>query len=54
MPAICGGMAVVFNPIVPLHFHRSNWRLVDLIAAAILLVFVARCKPSTRILAGEV
>ena len=43
---VFGGMAVVFNPLLPLHFHRSNRRVVDLFAATILVVFAARYKPS--------
>ncbi len=40
-----GGMAVLFNPILPMHMHRSDWRIVDALAAATLFVFVALFKP---------
>ena len=43
---VLGGMALAFNPILPLRLDRSDWRVVDLIAAAIFLVFVAKYKPT--------
>jgi len=39
-PWILGGMAVLFNPIVPMRMHRSDWRIIDLIAAAVLFAFL--------------
>jgi hypothetical protein len=33
-----GLMAVVFNPLFPLHFSRPVWGAVDLMAAALLVV----------------
>ena len=37
---IMGGMAVLFNPILPMHMHRSDWWVVDALAAVTSLVFV--------------
>ena len=45
-PWILGGMAVLFNPIVPIRMHRSDWQIVDFVAAITLLAFVAVYKPS--------
>jgi hypothetical protein len=42
---IMGGMAVVFNPILPIRIHRSGWQVVDALAAGTLFVFVALYKP---------
>jgi uncharacterized membrane protein len=42
---IMGGLAVVFNPILPVRMHRSNWRAVDALAAITFLVFFAVYKP---------
>jgi hypothetical protein len=40
-----GGMAVLFNPILPIRIHKSDWQIVDAFAAATLFVFVAVYKP---------
>jgi hypothetical protein len=42
-----GGMAVLFNPILPIRIHRSDWQIVDALAAVTLFVFVAMYKPNT-------
>ncbi|MEI6624065.1 MAG: DUF6804 family protein [Actinomycetes bacterium] len=34
---VLGTLAVVFNPIIPVHLDRGTWIVVDLIAAAILV-----------------
>ena len=35
---ILGGMAVLFNPIIPVHLDRDIWALLDLLAAGLLAV----------------
>ena len=35
---ILGGIAVLFNPIIPIHLGRNVWALVDLLAAGLLTV----------------
>jgi hypothetical protein len=45
---IMGGMAVLFNPVLPMHLRRSTWRPVDALAAVTLLVFVAAYKPRSH------
>ena len=42
---IMSGMAVLFNPILPIRLHRSDWQIVDALAAVTLFVFVAVYKP---------
>jgi uncharacterized membrane protein len=42
---ILGGMAVLFNPILPVRMQRSDWQIVDALAAVTLFVFVALYKP---------
>jgi uncharacterized membrane protein len=42
---VLGVMAVLFNPVLPIRMHRSNWRAVDALAAITFLVFVAAYKP---------
>ncbi len=34
-------LALILNPIVPLHFKRETWALVDVAAAVLLLVSIA-------------
>lgn len=38
---IMGVIAVLFNPIVPMRMHRSDWQIIDLATAIVLLIFVA-------------
>jgi hypothetical protein len=39
-------LAVLFNPIVPIHFRRETWRVLDIsAAAAFLLGAVVLCRP---------
>lgn len=35
---ILGGMAVLFNPIVPIHIDRESWQVIDAVAAVVLLI----------------
>ena len=32
-------IAIMFNPIFPVHFHRQTWSFIDVISAIILLVY---------------
>lgn len=44
-PWLMGGLAILFNPLVPIHLHRSSWQVLDVLAATVLAVFVALRKP---------
>lgn len=35
---IFGSLAVLFNPVAPLHFARKTWNLLDVLAAMVLLL----------------
>jgi hypothetical protein len=35
---VFGILAVVFNPIVPVHLQRGTWQVIDLLAAATIVV----------------
>jgi hypothetical protein len=37
---IMTGVAIVFNPVLPLHMHRSDWKIFNLISAAIFVVWI--------------
>ena len=45
---IFGAMAVMFNPLLPIHLHRGMWRLFDLAAALALLLFACLTKRTAR------
>ena len=34
---LLGGMALIFNPLIPVHLNREIWKFVDSFAAAVLL-----------------
>ena len=42
---ILGLLAVVFNPVVPVHLDRDTWAVVDLVTAATLSVAAFRIEP---------
>ena len=44
-PWVLGGVAVLFNPIVPMRMHRSDWQIVDSFAAITLIVFATLYEP---------
>jgi hypothetical protein len=35
---IFGGLAMLFNPIVPLHFQRDTWQMIDWVTIAVIVV----------------
>jgi hypothetical protein len=37
---IFAAMAILFNPVAPIHFSRSDWRVVDVMAASLFLLSV--------------
>ena len=41
---IMGGIALLFNPIVPLHLDKSIWQVLDLVAASIFLVSIFKIR----------
>lgn len=38
---IMGATAVLFNPLIPIHLHRSTWQAIDFIAAVVFAVSLA-------------
>ena len=49
-----GFMAVLFNPLVAVHFGRGTWQVIDLAAAAaFVVVTVALAKPSSSVKNGK-
>lgn len=41
-----GGIAILFNPIIPIHFERETWWIIDLIIGGIfvLSMFIIKIK----------
>jgi hypothetical protein len=44
---LLGGMALLFNPIIPVHLDRDLWKVLDLFAAACFLISAFRLDSST-------
>ena len=40
-PWVMGVTAVLFNPLVPVHFPRSTWRVLDFVAAVVFAISLA-------------
>lgn len=41
---VFGIIAVLFNPISPIHFDRKTWAVIDMIVAAIIFVSIFKLK----------
>lgn len=35
------GVAITFNPVLPLHMHKPDWRVFNLIAVGIFVVWIS-------------
>ena len=42
------GVAILFNPIIPIHFDRRIWRLIDLLTAMIFGISIFTLRPKLR------
>ncbi|OIO54797.1 hypothetical protein AUJ46_02310 [Candidatus Peregrinibacteria bacterium CG1_02_54_53] len=45
---IFGVVAILFNPIAPIHFQRETWMTLDVAAAVIFLISLFRHTPHTN------
>lgn len=41
---VLGGIAVLFNPIAPIHLDKETWVLPDIIAAIVMFIASAKLK----------
>jgi hypothetical protein len=41
---VFGGIAILFNPIIPIYFQRETWVIIDLIVGVFLLVSIFMLK----------
>lgn len=39
-----GFIALLFNPIIKVHFDKSTWQLIDLVTAIVLVIYVVKLK----------
>ena len=46
---ILGGIAVLFNPIIPIRMTRETWKIVDIAVAVVLLVSFFFVKGAKRV-----
>ena len=51
-PVLLGAIALLFNPIAPIHMSKSDWAVVDLVVAVILIFFGLRGK-ALRLTVGK-
>lgn len=42
---VLGAMAILFNPIAPIHLDKESWILPDLIGAIIMFLAAVKLKP---------
>jgi len=41
-----GIIAFLFNPFIPIHFDKEEWRVIDFIVAIVLITFLIRFRKS--------
>lgn len=44
-----GGIAILFNPIIPVHLTKDIWVIIDLIVAILFLVSIFKIKPKREL-----
>lgn len=44
LPWIYGLVALVFNPIIPVHLQKEDWIVIDFVAAVLLLATMGKIK----------
>ena len=43
------GIAVLFNPIIPIHLDKSSWALIDFITAILFLMLIFKIEDNKKI-----
>lgn len=46
---LMGGIAILFNPIIPVHLIKEIWVIIDLIVAILFLVSIFKIKPNRQL-----
>lgn len=47
---LMGGIAILFNPIIPVHFTKEIWVVIDIVVAILFLVSIFTIKPKRQLL----
>jgi len=45
---VMGGIAILFNPIIPIHLLKGTWIAIDFIVAVVLLASIFGIKPEGK------
>ncbi len=45
---IMAGIAVLFNPILPIHLDKETWVIIDFIVAILFLASIFQVKPKSK------
>jgi len=45
---LMGGIAILFNPIVPIHLSKEAWIVIDSIVATVFLISIFHIKPKRK------
>ena len=48
LPWIFGFVAVVFNPIIKVHFPKEIWAIVDVVSAVLLIITIESTNPTSK------
>jgi len=46
---LLGGVAILFNPIIPVHLTKDIWVIIDFIVAILFLVSIFKIKPKRQL-----
>ena len=45
IPWLFGAVAILFNPVAPIHLPRESWRVIDMVTALVMLIAAFCLKP---------
>ena len=51
---LMGGIAILFNPIIPVHLTKEIWVIIDLIVAILFLVSIFKIEPKRQLPKKEI
>jgi len=41
---VFGAIAILFNPLIPIHFDKHSWRILDVITGVVFLASIMYCR----------
>jgi len=45
---LMAGIAILFNPVIPIHLDKATWQFIDLVTAGIFLVSVFKVRQNKK------